>query len=106
MPTNCATYVSDDDECATCNTGYYLKVVNGKTDCLPNPTGVIKCRTYKYDATNGLACVACSENYYLSGGSCVEVVTEKRIANCRYYSNETTCSQCQNNYYLSNNECK
>lgn len=68
-----------------------MKVVNGKTDCLANPTGVIKCRTYKFDA-GSLACVACKDNYYLSGGKCVEVPTAKRIANCMYYSNETTCS--------------
>ena len=53
--------------------------------CLPNPKGVIKCRTYEYNAQNGLVCVACSENYHLSEGSCVEVATEKRIDNCLYY---------------------
>ena len=83
-----------------------MKYVNGRTDCLPNPTGVIKCRTYKYDGTSGLACVNCEENYYLSEGLCLEIITNRRIANCMYYYNETTCSDCSNNYFLTNNECK
>lgn len=64
------------------------------------------CRTYKFDATNGLTCVACKTDYYLSTGNCVVVPTDKKIANCVYYSNETTCSTCVGTHYLTNNECK
>ena len=101
IPSNCKTGVSAT-HCLECNTGYYLVVKDNTVSGIPDilcekvPT-ITNCAQY-----DGLACVKCSDSFYLNNGACS--ACPSNCKNCAPISGSLKCLECQGTYSLSVDE--
>ena len=97
---NCSLFKLDGDLCSTCKDGHFLDGASKK--CLPNPTGISGCRTYR-DATT---CLACREGSYLNQNLCIELTTATTVKDCKYYEKASICTECTSAFALVSNKCE
>ena len=97
---NCEKLNLNEDNCKTCNKGYYL--TPAKTSCKINPSGTPGCITF----SDAKTCSECGVDKYLKNEKCLAVPKENFILNCKYYKNALECRGCNKNYYLNKNKCE
>lgn len=93
---NCSLYSTVDNECADCNTGYYL---NNTKSCTAYATNAIaNCSVYK---TTFSGCATCASGFALNTAySCSTIIN-----NCATYNSNGSCTACNSNYYLTGGAC-
>ena len=95
---HCATTQPDKDECATCNTNYYMDTNDDNICKAVSPVSL--CGTY---SSNSNTCEICNSGHYLNQNSCTAVTSI--IARCKIYQSATVCQTCEDGNLLTNGAC-
>ena len=94
---SCNLIPGENDQCLTCNDGYYLPTdYNEKIQCFP-------CGIY-CKSCNGLIdnsyCTQCYEGYVNVGGKCEKRCEDRKNENCKICGDDEKCSKCDSGYYI------
>ena len=92
-----------NDECLSCNDGYFLDTNYSKSVCRKGD--VENCKEYNFESGN-LQCIKCLNGYMLYDNKCYEsceVGYGKKCATCNpLFEYRKFCQTCNKNYYLYN----
>lgn len=94
--------------CKVCATLYVLHPVSNICEPIAISSAVSNCRFYSSSATDAndksAICQQCSQNYYLSGNTCLPAASE--IENCDNQDSDGNCLRCQSGFFpLAFNFC-
>lgn len=91
---NCTLLSLDQSTCLICQKDYFWNQEIQKCQTIPTTKKIDNC--FSYD--EGLNCINCNQNFYLSSGKCSAVSTT--IKGCLVYEDASNCAYCDLGYML------
>ena len=95
---NCITHVTNEDNCQTCQDGYYK---SGTTKIICEKKNLTNCDEYVTAEEN--KCLNCAMKFSKSATDTCEALTDTKCV--RNTVNTTTCEACERGYFLSGGVC-
>lgn len=96
---NCHRYNSTNDECLTCNEGFYIAEDNNS--CVPFPTGIEGCESY----SSMTKCSRCHPEYYLFEDQCIAIDRLNLVENCDVHLAPGVCAKCTEGFLEKAGNC-